>query len=55
VLRFQAEARAVAALSHPNIVQVYEIGEHNGLPWFTMEYIEEGSLARLVAWRARPT
>jgi formylglycine-generating enzyme required for sulfatase activity/tRNA A-37 threonylcarbamoyl transferase component Bud32 len=46
--RFLAEARAVAALSHPNIVPVYEIGQDGGLPWFTMEYVEGGSLGQLV-------
>jgi serine/threonine-protein kinase len=48
VLRFQAEAQAVAALAHPNIVQVYEIGTQGGLPWFAMEYVEGGSLAQFV-------
>jgi formylglycine-generating enzyme required for sulfatase activity/tRNA A-37 threonylcarbamoyl transferase component Bud32 len=46
--RFLAEARAVAALSHPNIVPVYEIGQDGGLPWFTMEYVEGGSLGQFV-------
>jgi serine/threonine protein kinase len=42
--RFRNEAHAVAHLHHPNIIQIYEIGEHNGLPFFTMEFIEGGSL-----------
>jgi tRNA A-37 threonylcarbamoyl transferase component Bud32 len=37
--RFKAEALAVARLDHPNIVQVYDIGEHDGLPFFAMEYV----------------
>jgi hypothetical protein len=44
--RFQAEARAVARLSHPNVVHIFEIGEHNGQPWFALELVEGGSLAQ---------
>jgi serine/threonine-protein kinase len=36
----------VAGLRHANIVQVYDVGEHKGLPYFTLEYIEGGSLAQ---------
>jgi serine/threonine-protein kinase len=43
--RFRAEAQAVARLRHPNIVQIYDIGEYNGLPFFTLEYVDGGSLA----------
>ncbi len=42
--RFEAEAVAVARLNHPHVVQVYEIGECQGLPYFAMEYCEGGSL-----------
>ncbi len=44
-LRFQEEARAAAAIQHPGVVQVYEVGEHNGLPFFALEYCSGGSLA----------
>jgi hypothetical protein len=42
--RFKAEAEAVARLSHPNIVQVYEVGESDGLPFFALEYVEGDTL-----------
>jgi tetratricopeptide (TPR) repeat protein/predicted Ser/Thr protein kinase len=44
--RFLTEAQAIARLQHPNIVQVYEIGEHEGLPFFSLEYCGGGSLER---------
>ncbi len=43
--RFRLEARAVAKLRHANVVQIYEVGEHNGLPFFALEFCPGGSLA----------
>ncbi len=42
--RFQTEAEAVAKLVHPNIVQIYEVGDNQGSPFLTLEYIEGGTL-----------
>jgi len=45
VARFVRESQAVACLQHPNIVQVYDVGDLAGRPYFTMELVEGGSLA----------
>jgi serine/threonine protein kinase/tetratricopeptide (TPR) repeat protein len=52
--RFRREADAVARLQHPNTVQIYEIGEHDGLPYFVLEYVDGGSLARYLAGTPQP-
>lgn len=44
--RFRTEALSVAQLQHPNVVQIYEVGEHRGLPFFSLEYCAGGSLDR---------
>ncbi len=50
--RFQTEAEAVARLKHPNIVQIYEIGQHEGLPFLALELVDGPSLDAVV--RGRP-
>ncbi len=47
--RFQREAEAVAKLDHPNIVHIYEVGEHDQQPFFALEYVDSGSLSKLIA------
>jgi WD40 repeat protein len=46
IARFQREAEAVARLVHPHIVQIHEVGEHAGRPFFSLEYVEGGTLAQ---------
>ncbi|MDB5348509.1 MAG: tetratricopeptide repeat protein [Schlesneria sp.] len=52
--RFQREAEAVAGLRHPNVVQVYDVGASDGRPFFTMEYVEGGSLSRKLDGAPQP-
>ena len=47
--RFLVEAQAVAALQHPNIVQIYEVGEHDSLPHFSLEFVDGAPLDRALA------
>jgi non-specific serine/threonine protein kinase len=47
--RFKREARAAAALNHPNIITIHEVAEHESRPYISMEYVEGGSLKELIA------
>ncbi|MBZ5713701.1 protein kinase domain-containing protein [Nannocystis pusilla] len=52
--RLRVEARALARLAHPNVVHVYEVGEHDGRTYLAMERIEGGSLRDWLAGRPGP-
>jgi serine/threonine protein kinase len=47
--RFRGEAEAVAQFHHPNIVQIYEIGDYDGRPFFSLEYVDGESLAKKIS------
>jgi hypothetical protein len=53
-IRFRTEAEAVARLQHPNVVQIYEIGEYGGLPFLAFEFCDGGSLDKKLNGRALP-
>ena len=52
--RFRLEAEAVARLQHPNIVQIYEIGEQDGKPFFSLEFVDGGNLRDKLASAPMP-
>ncbi len=53
--RFSIESQAVAQIQHPGIVQIYEVGEHDGLPYFSLEFVAGGSLAKKIDGKPQPT
>ena len=52
--RLVREAQAIALLRHPNIIQVFDLGDLDGRPYFTMEYLEGGSLSQKLAGVPQP-
>src|SRR5262245_42167078 len=55
IVRFRGEAEALGSLQHPNIVQVFDFGMHEGMPYLVMEYIGGGGLdAKLAGRPPRP-
>jgi len=52
--RFQREAEAIAALQHPHIVQIYEIGEHEGQPYLALQFVGGGHLGEWIDGTPQP-
>src|SRR6185369_12703391 len=52
--RFEREARAASALSHPNILTIYDVGSHDSTVYIAMELVEGGTLKDLIASGAVP-
>ena len=52
--RFEAEAQAVAQIVHPNIIQIHTVGEYDGMPFCSLEYLAGGSLAQKIDGKPQP-
>jgi predicted Zn finger-like uncharacterized protein len=55
ISRFRTEAAAIAQLQHPNVVQIYEVGEHKGLPYLALELVNGPTLAKRLAGAPQPS
>ncbi len=53
-VRFRREIEAVASLQHPNLVTVFEVGEHEDRPFYSLEYVDGGSLEKQAGRRPQP-
>ena len=54
LMRFKIEAESIALLQHPNIVQLYDVGEEDGCPFFSLEFVEGESLAKKIENMPQP-
>ena len=54
LVRFETEAKAVAAIEHTNIVKIFDVGEQEGLPYFSLEYLPGGSLSERIGGKPQP-
>ncbi|QDU18825.1 serine/threonine-protein kinase [Urbifossiella limnaea] len=54
VARFLSEARAVARFQHPNVVQIFDVGEAAGLPYFALEFVDGPTLAKQIGRAPTP-
>jgi WD40 repeat protein len=52
--RFRTEAETIAALDHPNIVPIYEVGDADGQPFYAMKFVKGGNLSQMLARHSRP-
>jgi serine/threonine-protein kinase len=52
--RFNTEAEAVARLQHPNIVQIYEVGQMDGVPYFSLEFVDGQGLNKKLGGKPQP-
>ncbi|MEM9412062.1 MAG: protein kinase, partial [Planctomycetota bacterium] len=49
IRRFKNEADSIASINHPNVISIYEIGQHDGLPFIVLEYVHGPNLSEIIA------